>query len=143
MVEKIAVGSDHAGFELKSELIEFLKSEGFKVEDLGTNSSDSVDYPDFGKAVAEAVASDKADAGLCICGSGNGIAMAANKVSGIRAAVVYDATTAELARAHNDANVICLGSRLITSQAAKESLKIFLTTEFEGGRHSPRVEKLG
>lgn len=144
---KIAAGSDHAGFELKQELIEFLKAgdfgeRSFEIQDLGTHNSESVDYPDFGKAVGQAVANGDADLGLCICGSGQGISIAANKIPGIRAALVYDSTTAELARAHNDANVICFGGRLTKSKVAKESLKVFLETEFEGGRHQARVDKL-
>ncbi len=149
-MKKIFVGSDHAGLSLKLELVQFLEAEGHTVEDLGTHTEDSVDYPDFGRAVAEAVAdvesndsNDGPNFGLCVCGSGLGISIAANRVKGVRAAVVYDKETAKLAREHNDANVICFGGRLISPSLAKECLKIFLETDFEGGRHIPRIEKLG
>lgn len=115
---------------------------GHEVNDLGTYSEDRVDYPDFGAAVAIEVADDRADFGVCVCGSGLGIAMAANKISGVRAAPLHDATTARLAREHNDANVACFGARLIDPETAKEALQVFCATYFEGGRHAPRVQKL-
>ncbi len=142
-MKKIAAGCDHAGFELKLKLVQHLKNLGYEVADLGTHSDESVDYPDFGKAVAEAVTKGDSDFGLCICGSGIGMCIAANKVAEARAAVVYDETTAHLARAHNDANIICLGARLIDAESACQCLETFLQTSFEGGRHERRVQKLG
>ena len=149
--KKISIGSDHAGLDLKLELIEHLKNQkneksqknlDYEIQDLGTHTRDSVDYPDFGKAVGRMVAGGEADLGICICGSGIGISIAANKIDGVRAAVINDVTSARLARAHNDANVICLGARLIGSVTAKESLDAFLSTDFEGGRHEARIQKL-
>lgn len=139
---KLAFGSDHAGFALKSELAAQAAAAGHEILDLGTHSEDRVDYPDFGEAVGRAVASGRADLGVCVCGSGIGIAMAANKVAGVRAAVVSDVTSARLAREHNDANVVCLGQRLIGPEVAREALVTFLASPFEGGRHAPRVAKL-
>ena len=139
----IAVASDHAGFDLKEILKRDLQQAGHEVLDLGTNSStQSVDYPDFGKAVADAVASGKAERGVLVCGTGIGISMAANRNPKVRAAVVHDVTSARLARAHNDANVVAFGARVIGSETAREALKVFLDTEFEGGRHVGRVAKL-
>ena len=138
----MAIGSDHAGFALKGELAEMLATLGHEVSDLGTHSEDRVDYPDFGAAVAAEVADGRADLGVCVCGSGLGIAMAANKIAGVRAAPLYDATTARLAREHNDANVACFGARLIGSETAKEALQVFCATDFQGGRHARRVQKL-
>ena len=139
---RIAVGSDHAGFHLKEALAAHLRTLGHEVIDCGTHSDDRVDYPDFGAAVGRAVARGEADGGLCVCGSGIGIAMAANKIAGIRAATVHDATSARLAREHNDANVICLGERLVGPQVALDALEAWLGATFEGGRHVGRVEKL-
>ena len=139
---RVAIGSDHAGFALKGELAELLATLGHEVSDLGTHSEDRVDYPDFGAAVATEVANGRADLGVCVCGSGLGIAMAANKIPGVRAAPLHDATTARLAREHNDANVACFGARLIGPEAAKEALQVFCATDFEGGRHASRVQKL-
>ena len=139
---KIALGCDHAGFELKQQLAACLRDWGHEVDDLGTDSNDRVDYPDYGAAVGQAVAAGKADLGVAVCGSGIGIAMAANKIPGIRAATVYDTTTAELSRLHNDANVACFGERLTEPNVAIEALKVFLETGFEGGRHEARVGKL-
>lgn len=139
---RIAAGSDHAGFTLKERLAEHLREQGHEVIDLGTHSTDRVDYPDFGAAVGSAVASGEADLGLCVCGSGIGIAIAANKVAGVRAAPVHDVTSAHLAREHNDANVICFGERLIGPKVAEEALDAFLAAKFEGGRHAARVAKL-
>ena len=139
---RVAIGSDHAGFALKGELAEMLATLGYEVDDLGTHSEDRVDYPDFGAAVAAEVADGRADLGVCVCGSGLGIAMAANKIAGVRAAPLHDATTARLAREHNDANVACFGARLIGSETAKEALQVFCATDFQGGRHAPRVQKL-
>ena len=139
---RIAVGADHAGFELKETLADHLREAGHDVTDCGTYSTDRVDYPDFGAAVGRAVAEGGADLGLCVCGSGNGIAMAANKITGVRAAVAYDVTSARLARAHNDANVLCIGERLTGAEVAREALDAWLAAAFDGGRHEARVAKL-
>ncbi|HJL90420.1 MAG TPA: ribose 5-phosphate isomerase B, partial [Acidimicrobiales bacterium] len=136
---RIAIGSDHAGFNLKMRLVSDLADLGHEVLDLGAHSIDRVDYPDYGEAVGRAVAGGDADAGVCVCGSGIGIAMAANKVAGVRAATVHDATSARLAREHNDANVVCFGERLIDEAVAAEALRAWLDAEFEGGRHADRV----
>ena len=138
----IAVGSDHAGYSLKQRLAAELRSIGHEVLDLGAHDADRVDYPDFGAAVGRAVAGAEADLGVCVCGSGIGIAMAANKVPGVRAAPVHDATSARLARQHNDANVLCLGERLLDPDVASEAVRAWLDAEFEGGRHVGRVAKL-
>jgi ribose 5-phosphate isomerase B len=136
------VGSDHAGFELKQVLVERLASLGHEVEDLGTYSPEPVDYPGFGAAVGRAVASGGGDLGLCVCGTGIGIAIAANKIRGVRAAVVHDVSSARLAREHNDANVICFGARLVGPQVATDALEMFLRAEFAGGRHLRRIEEI-
>ena len=138
----IAVASDHAGFDLKEILKRDLQSAGHEVLDLGTGSTESVDYPDFGKAMAEAIASGKVARGVLVCGTGIGISMAANRNPKVRAAVVHDTTTARLAREHNDANVVAFGQRLIGVETAREALQVFLKTDWEGGRHARRVEKL-
>ena len=138
----IAVASDHAGFDLKEILKRDLQEAGLEVFDLGTNSSQSVDYPDFGIAMADAVASGKAARGVLVCGTGIGISMAANRNPKVRAALVHDVTSARLSRLHNDANVVAFGQRLIGTETAREALKVFLDTEFEGGRHANRVAKL-
>lgn len=139
---RIAVGSDHAGFHLKEELAEHLRAAGHEVIDCGTHSPDRVDYPDFGAAVGRAVRDGEADGGLCVCGSGIGIAMAANKIAGVRAATVHDATSARLCRQHNDANVIAIGERLTGPQVARDCVDAWLSASFEGGRHADRVDKL-
>lgn len=139
---RIAVGSDHAGYELKETLAGHLREAGHEVVDCGTHSKDRVDYPDFGAAVGRAVAGGDADGGVCVCGSGIGIAMAANKIAGVRAGVVWDATSARLTREHNDANVICIGERLVGPQVAVDALHAWLGATFEGGRHEGRVAKL-
>jgi ribose 5-phosphate isomerase B len=139
----IAIASDHAGFELKNRVAEFLKSGGYQVLDLGTHSAESVDYPDYGFAMAEAIAEDKAQYGIAICGSGVGIDIAVNRNPKARSALCHDVTSARLARAHNDANVLSLGARLIGIETALECVKTFLNTPFEGGRHAKRVKKLG
>ncbi|MGE4566097.1 MAG: ribose 5-phosphate isomerase B [Acidimicrobiales bacterium] len=138
----IAVGSDHAGYHLKEQLAQQLRDLGHEVLDLGAHSTDRVDYPDFGAAVGRAVAGGQAELGVCVCGSGLGIAMAANKIAGVRAAPVHDVTAAHLTRQHNNANVICFGERLIGADVAAEALVAWLDAEFEGGRHAGRVEKL-
>jgi ribose 5-phosphate isomerase B len=138
----IAVASDHAGFDLKEILKRDLQQAGHEVLDLGTNSTQSVDYPDFGHAVADAVASGQANRGVLVCGSGIGMAIAANRNPKVRATVVHDVTSARLSREHNDANVVAFGQRLIGPEVAREALKVFLATKFEGGRHVGRVAKL-
>lgn len=137
---KIAIAADHGGFELKEALKKNLAD--FTLTDLGTHSTDSVDYPDYGAELARRVAKGEFDRGILICGSGIGISIAANKVKGIRAALCHNAYTAEMARRHNDANVIAMGGRVVDEKTALEMTRIFLATDFEGGRHARRVEKL-
>jgi ribose 5-phosphate isomerase B len=140
---KIALGADHAGFELKALLVATLEEWGHDVIDLGTNNgSDSVDYPDFGAAVGHRVADGDADLGVAVCGSGIGISIAANKIPGIRAALVHDATSARLAREHNHANVLCMGASLIGPPVAQDALAAWLGADLGGGRHLARIEKL-
>ena len=138
----IAVACDHGGYELKVMLLQDLADKGYAVLDLGTDGAESVDYPEFGYAMAEAIRDGRAQRGLLICGTGIGIGMAANRYPEVRAAVVHDALSARLARRHNDANVLCLGGRLVGPEVARDCLDIFLTTEFEGGRHARRVDQL-
>ena len=138
----IAVASDHAGFDLKEILKRDLQEAGHDVLDLGTDSTQSVDYPDFGAAMADAVASGKVEKGVLVCGTGIGISIAANRNPKVRAALVHDVTSARLSRQHNDANVVAFGQRLIGTETAREALKVFLDTKFEGGRHAGRVAKL-
>ncbi len=139
---RVAVGADHAGFNLKRALVDHLRRRGHVVVDCGTHSTGPVDYPDFGAAVGRAVTGGDADLGLCVCGTGIGIAMAANKVAGVRAATVHDVTSARLARRHNDANVLCIGERLVGSEVARDAVDVWLDTAFEGGRHTARVAKI-
>jgi ribose 5-phosphate isomerase B len=139
---RIAVGADHAGFEMKEKLKEYLEGLGHDVLDHGTPSQESVDYPDFGYSVGKAVATGEAERGVVVCGTGLGIAMAANKVSGVRAAAPNDLFAARLMREHNNANVIAFGARLTAFPLAEAMLDVFLTTPFAGGRHGGRVEKL-
>jgi ribose 5-phosphate isomerase B len=139
---RIAVGSDHAGFHLKQRLADHLRDAGHDVVDCGTHSEERVDYPDFGAAVGRAVAAGDVDGGLCVCGSGIGIGIAANKIAGVRAATVHDVTSARLSREHNDANVICIGERLVGPQVAVDIVDAWLAASFEGGRHEGRVAKL-
>jgi ribose 5-phosphate isomerase B len=139
---RIAIGSDHAGFSVKKTIKEYLESAGYTVDDQGTASEESVDYPDYGKAVGERVAAKKDDLGIVVCGSGIGISIAANKVPGIRAALAHDVVTAQLAREHNDANVLALGARIVTPAAALEMVQAFLDTPFAGGRHQRRLDKI-
>lgn len=143
MEKTVAIANDHAGVALKNALLAEVVALGFTPLDLGTNSEDSVDYPDYGDLVAKAVLHGRATFGIAICGSGIGISIAANRHKGIRAALCHSGLAAELSRLHNDANVLCLGARLIGEAEAKECAKRFLTTAFEGGRHQRRVEKLG
>ncbi len=139
---RIAIGSDHAGFPVKETIRKYLEAAGYAVDDQGTSSEESVDYPDFGKAVGELVASKQADLGIAVCGSGIGISIAANKVPGIRAALAHDVVTARLAREHNDANVLALGGRVVTAEVAVEMVQTFLTTTYLGGRHQRRLDKI-
>jgi ribose 5-phosphate isomerase B len=140
---RVAVGSDHAGFTLKEILKSELTQLGHQVNDLGTNDGETrVDYPDFGAAVGRAVVSGDAELGVCTCGTGIGIAMAANKIPGIRAAVVHDVTTATLARQHNHANVVCLGARVVGPAVATDALVAFLTATEQHDRHDGRISKL-
>lgn len=138
----VVIASDHAGFALKSALKEQLQAEGYDLLDLGTDGPDSVDYPDFGHALAEAIAAGEAERGVLVCGSGIGISMAANRHKGVRAANCHDETSARLARQHNDANVLALGQRLVGVEVARQCLRVFLETPFEGGRHAGRVAKI-
>ena len=138
----IAIGSDHAGFDLKQVLAVYLAELGDDVLDLGTDGPASVDYPDFGAAVAAAVADGRARFGVVVCGTGIGISIAANRNPKVRAAVCHDHVTAEMSRRHNDANILALGARIIGVEVAKDCLRTFLTTPFDGGRHVGRVAKL-
>jgi ribose 5-phosphate isomerase B len=142
MPETIAIASDHAGFTLKETLKSQLNALGFVPLDLGAHSEESVDYPDFGNAMAEAIKAGKATRGVLICGSGIGISIAANRHKHIRAALCHSEETARLSREHNDANVLALGARIVDETTAKAALNAFLTTAFAGGRHAKRVEKL-
>ncbi len=139
---RIAIGSDHAGFLVKEAIRKYLEATGYAVDDQGTTSEESVDYPDYGKAVGERVASKQADLGIAVCGSGIGISIAANKVLGIRAALAHDVTTARLAREHNDANVLALGGRIVTAEAAVEIVQTFLSTAYLAGRHQRRLDQI-
>ncbi|MDX1629277.1 MAG: ribose 5-phosphate isomerase B [Fulvivirga sp.] len=139
---KVAIGADHAGVKYKSQLIKFLEAKGIAVENMGTDSSDSVDYPDFAHPVATAVEDKKVDLGILICGSANGVAMAANKHSDVRAAICWTEELAALARQHNDANILCLPSRFISYDEAEKITVSFFDHEFEGGRHARRVRKI-
>lgn len=140
--ETIAIASDHAGVELKSILKEELAELGFEVLDLGTNDAQSVDYPDMADALAGALSDNRASRGVLICGTGIGISMAANRHRHVRAAPCHDHLSARLAREHNDANVLALGARLIGTETARDCLRTFLSTAFEGGRHERRVQKM-
>jgi ribose 5-phosphate isomerase B len=139
---KVAVGCDHAGYELKEAVKEKLINEGYEVIDVGTDSAESVDYPIYGKALGEAVASGKAERGVAICGSGIGISIACNKVKGIRCALCTSEQMAEMSRRHNDANVIAMGARMITQSLAFRMLDVWFATEFEGGKHKRRIDML-
>lgn len=141
-MKTLAMGSDHAGYELKEALKESGVLDEYKIKDFGTDSEESTDYPDFAHPTANAVESDDFDLGILICGSGNGVAMAANKHPNIRAALCWNAELAGLARQHNNANILCLPSRFIDFETAKEIVSTFLSAEFEGGRHERRVNKI-
>jgi ribose 5-phosphate isomerase B len=139
---KIAIGADHAGFEVKEKIKQQLAEMNLEVQDLGTSSLDSVDYPDFGAAVGREVASGKADQGIVVCGSGIGIALAANKIHGVRAAQVWNEETARLARRHNDANVLSIGARVLPEAEIPKIVAAWFDADFEGGRHADRVAKI-
>ena len=141
-VERVSVGSDHAGFALKEKIRHFLESKGYEVTDHGCFSEASVDYPDFAHALSQSVESGKTQLGFLVCGSGNGVCITANKYAGIRAALAWNEEIAKLARLHNDANVLCMGARFISDELAIEMVEDFLATDFEGGRHQRRVEKI-
>lgn len=143
---RVAIGCDHAGLPLKEEILRFLADEGpqagWEWEDFGVQTTEPVDYPDIGQAVAKAVASGEFDRGILICGTGIGMSIAANKVRGVRAALCHDTYSARMSREHNDANVLTMGSRVIGPGPARDIVRIFLTTAFAGGRHARRVDKL-
>ncbi len=139
---KIAIGCDHAAFEMKAHLVEMLKGKDIEVLDFGTNGPDSVDYPDFAAKVSESVLSGESERGILICGTGLGMSMAANKFRGIRAALCSEPVSARLSREHNDSNVLCMGARMIGTVMAGEIVSTWLKTPFEGGRHQGRVEKI-
>lgn len=138
----IAIGSDHAGFALKTTLITILEAQGHQVRDFGCYSEDSIDYPDYAHPVADEIEQQKSELGILICGSGNGISMTANKHQGIRCALCWNPEVASLARQHNDANILSLPARFISPEVAQEILTAFLSAEFEGGRHANRVSKI-
>mgnify|MGYP000010388923 CR=1 FL=1 len=144
LAKSFAVGGDHAGFDYKDQLIDFLKAQGISVKDCGTYSADSVDYPDFAHPVAESVESGESTFGLLLCGSANGVAITANKHQGIRAGLAWNVEVAQLVRQHNDANVLSLGARFIVPEEARDAVREWLATEFSGeDRHLRRIQKLG
>lgn len=138
----VAIGSDHAGYEYKEEVISFLESKGLQVKDYGTHSKDSVDYPDYAHPVSTAVEREQAAFGILICGSANGVAITANKHQGIRAAICWGEELARLARSHNNANVLCIPARFVDIPVANQMVEMFISTSFEGGRHQDRVRKM-
>lgn len=138
----IAIGSDHAGFEMKEFIISYLEGKDLKFKDFGTYSSDSADYPDFAHPVSKAVENGEYAFGILLCGSGNGVCITANKHQGIRAALCWDAEIASLGRKHNNANIICIPARFVSEQVAEEMVEVFINTAFEGGRHANRVNKI-
>lgn len=142
MTRRIAIASDHAAYAMKSELADWLREIGHDVLDLGTNSAESVDYPDYGLALGRAIAEGRAEVGVALCGSGIGISIAVNRIAGARCALVSEPLSARLARNHNDANVVALGARLIGIEMAKACVMTFLNAEFDGGRHQRRIDKL-
>lgn len=142
MVKKIALGADHAGFEEKEAVKKTLDELGIEYDDMGTNSPESVDYPDFAERVAKGVASGEYEQGLLVCGSGTGMAIAANKVKGVRAAVAWSPEIAALARRHNNANILSLPARFVSEDESAEIVKAFFSADFEGGRHERRVDKI-
>ena len=139
---KVAIGSDHAGFEIRQAVAGFLAAAGVQVEDFGTFTADSVDYPDYAEKVGTAVKEGRADRGVLVCGTGLGVCIAANKIHGVRAAAPWNPETARLSRQHNDANVLCLSGRHMKRELVLELLKIWLETPFDGGRHQRRIDKI-
>jgi ribose 5-phosphate isomerase B len=139
---KVAIGADHAGFAAKEELKALIRALGHAVEDKGTSSDASTDYPDYAAQVARSVTKGEAERGVLICGTGVGMCIAANKIDGARAALVHDESTAELSRRHNDANIFCAGARVLPLPRIAEILKVWLSTPFEGGRHQRRIDKI-
>lgn len=139
---KIALGSDHGGFKLKNEIISYLKENGYEIKDFGTYTTESCDYPEYAEKVAEAVANKEFDFGILVCGTGIGISMSANKVPGIRAALCSDTFSAHATREHNNANILALGERVVGPGLAIDIVKTFLNSEFEGGRHQNRIDKI-
>ena len=140
---RIAIGSDHRGWQVKARLVKMLQDAGHEMFDLGTNSADSVDYPDIASAVSSRVSAGDVDRGILICGTGIGMSISANKFSGVRAATCQDAFVAEMSRRHNDVNVLCLGGDLLGERLVDDLVGIWLKTEFEGGRHGRRIDKIG
>ena len=140
--KKIAIGADHAGFDLKEKIASYLRDKGFELLDYGTNSTESTDYPDYAYATAKSVSDNIADEGILVCGTGIGMSMVANKLPGVRAALCNSAETAKLAKEHNNANLLCLGSRIENSDPIEDIIDIWLETQFEAGRHEKRVEKI-
>lgn len=139
---RIAIGSDHGGYDLKEIIVEYLKEKGYEVTDYGIKENERVDYPDYARIVADAVVEKKEDLGILICGTGLGMSIAANKIKGIRAACVSETFSAKMARQHNDANILCFGGRVVGDEVAKTIVDAFLEAEFEGGRHCGRVDKM-
>lgn len=139
---RVAIGSDHAGYALKEELSDALRADGYDITDFGTHSLESVDYPDIGKTVCAALTAKQCDRAILVCGTGIGMSITANKIAGIRAAAVSDTFSARMARAHNDANVLCIGARVVGAGLAHELATTFLEIDFEGGRHARRVDKM-
>lgn len=142
LLKPIAIGCDHAGFEYKEDIISFLEGKGLEYKDFGTHSTDSVDYPDFAHPVSTSVENNETAFGILLCGSANGVAITANKHQHIRAAICWGEELAELARKHNDANIICIPARFVREGDVEKMLEIFIHTEFEGGRHEKRVQKI-
>jgi len=138
----IAIGCDHAGFEYKTEIVKFLNSKGWQVKDFGTYAPDSVDYPDYAHPVSEAVEKEEVAFGILLCGSANGVAITANKHQNVRAGLCWISDVAKLVRLHNNANIICIPARFVSTPDAEEMVNVFLTTSFEGGRHEKRVKKI-
>jgi ribose 5-phosphate isomerase B len=141
-MRRIAIGCDHRGFALKQQIMPYLRTSGYGYQDFGCYSTEPVDYPDIAQKVGEAVASGSFDQGILVCNTGIGMCIAANKIKGIRAALCHDVLAAQRARQHNDANILCLGSDDVDTDSALEIVRTFLTTDFEGGRHARRVDKI-
>ena len=140
--KKIALGADHAGYELKEKITDYLKKKGYEISDFGTFSTESTDYPDFAMKTAKSVSEKESDVGILVCGTGIGMSIVANKLPGVRAALCNSVETAKLAREHNHANLLCLGARVERTESVEDILDMWLTTEFEHGRHDRRVEKI-